>query len=83
MPNKDYKIILFDTDENRYFIVNGDEDDAFSAIIMEFYEKPGEESKDIPVKLVLNKDGYKMDIEYVEDASCREEEYRLCKSKTL
>ena len=79
MPRQDYKIITYDAEENRFFISEVDADYAHEALMMGTWEKPVGEPKDLPVKLVLNRDGFPMDVEYVEDAMSRDEEYRLCR----
>lgn len=78
MTSKDYKILLHDGKENRYFILLEDDEVALEALIHESLPSVfHEDERMLKVVLVLHKEGWKMGVEYVEDATCRDEQYRL------
>lgn len=78
MPSRDYRILLYDEKENRYFILLEYDEVALEALIHESLPSVfHEDERMLQVVLVLHNEGWKMGVEYVEDATSPDEQYRL------
>lgn len=78
MPSRDYRILLFDREESKYFILLETDDVALEALIHERLPSVfHEDERMLKVVLVVHNEGWNMGVEYVEDATTPDEQYRL------